>query len=190
MARRKRPPRHHPIRVATADDVPIFMDALTYLPETGQFAWSRPASNRPDRAGKIAGSTDKKGYILIKIQIGGYQVTIFAHRLVWAIERGWPTSILDHIDGVKSHNAISNLREADPVTNAHNRKTPITNTSGYIGVIVRSFGYVARITANRKHHHLGVFRTAEEAYAAYLDAKARLHPFAPKGYNLPEIRTK
>jgi hypothetical protein len=33
---------------------------------------------------------------------------------------------------------------------------------------------------NSKSHYLGMFSTEEEAAAAYVEAKAKFHPFAPK----------
>lgn len=48
---------------------------------------------------------------------------------------------------------------------------PKNNSTGYVGVIQKYGGYVARITIHRQLYWLGLFRTPEEASKAYEDAK-------------------
>lgn len=83
---------------------------------------------------------------------------------------------VDHIDGNGLNNQRSNLRIATPAQNAANSQIPKNNKSGYKGVHWRDDrnGYVAQIGFNRKRLWIGVFATAEEAYAAYCDKAKEL----------------
>jgi AP2 domain len=67
------------------------------------------------------------------------------------------------------------------------------NTSGFPGVSWHEGDrkWQARINVGRRHIHLGYFDIREEAHAAYLAAKAILHPFAPtpRGVPLPDLHS-
>ena len=76
---------------------------------------------------------------------------------------------VDHIDGDRKNNALSNLRWATHAENGRNRKKRKDNTSDYTGV---SFHEVtgkwrAQIKVDGKEKHLGLFHTKEEAAAVY-----------------------
>lgn len=112
---------------------------------------------------EIAGRTDKKGYIVIKINYKQY----FAHRLAFLYMIGrWPINQVDHADGIRDNNRWDNLRDADNTKNQYNRV--IVNKTGYKGVSLMNNGwFVARIKVNRKTIYLGAFKTALEASLAY-----------------------
>lgn len=67
-----------------------------------------------------------------------------------------------------------NLREATVVEQRQNR-------GGVLGAYQdkRRGSWHASIRINGKRTNLGAFPTAEAAHAAYVEAKARLHPFQP-----------
>jgi hypothetical protein len=84
----------------------------------------------------------------------------------------WPSSELDHINNIPTDNRISNLRLSNPSANNLNKHRPRSdNKSGYRGVIAYKNKWRADIKLNGKPQYLGVFDTAEAAYAAYLSAK-------------------
>jgi hypothetical protein len=60
-------------------------------------------------------------------------------------------------------------------------KKNIRNTSGYTGVSWHNQcnKWAANLSAKGQRHSLGLYSTKEEARAAYLEAKARLHLFQP-----------
>ena len=89
----------------------------------------------------------------------------------------WPTAEIDHKNRIKDDNRWANLRSATHAENQHNCGIPRNNTSGFPGVTLNKGRWQARIKANGHRRHLGLFGTAEDGYAAYLKAKAELHPF-------------
>jgi len=118
------------------------------------------------RSGKRAGHMNSNGYVVMCIE----GKTIQGHRIAWALHYGeWPSDEIDHINGNKSDNRISNLRVVSPRENSQNRKRPKTNSSGSIGVHYhkRSMSWHARIMVDGKRHHLGSFNTSGEASEAY-----------------------
>jgi hypothetical protein len=80
----------------------------------------------------------------------------------------FPKLFLDHINGDGEDNRVANLREADNAENMRNGRLKASNTSGFTGVWQqRATGnWVAELVYNNKKHHLGVFKTKEEAIEA------------------------
>ncbi len=114
------------------------------------------------------------GYRVVRIYFQGKRYNILAHRLAWYIYKGiMPKGQIDHIDRDPANNLEMNLRDVTQSVNQHNRKA-----KGY--TIEKSTGkYYAQIKLEGKQHFLGRFNTPEEATAAYLAAKKRLHPTSP-----------
>lgn len=141
---------------------------LHYDPETGVFTWLDRAS-LPNVAhnvncrtrGKVAGSINKAGYWRIML----HDKTHRAHRLAWLYVHGYMPEEVDHIDGCRTNNSLSNLRAVNRAENAKNLgKTPL-NTSGVTGVHYQQAGkcWVANVCVNNKRIHGGRFKTKEEA---------------------------
>jgi hypothetical protein len=87
---------------------------------------------------------------------------------------------LDHRNGNRADNRIENLREATMIEQRHNIKPRTTHGVGRgVSLPPRHKRFQAAITANYQRYYLGSFPTAEEARAAYLEAKSRLHTFQP-----------
>jgi hypothetical protein len=147
-------------------------ELLHYCPESGVFKWLVKASHHR-KPGDIAGYLNPNGYLYIKIK--GKKYT--AGRLAWLYVNGeFPTYYVDHIDGNKSNNKISNLRDVTNSTNQQNRKIArADNKCGLLGVCKVGNKFAAQITINRKQKNLGRFNSANDAHQAYLDAKRQLH---------------
>lgn len=170
-------------RKPTVDDL---RQLMRYDPEIGKLFWKERArkwfkSDRDMRAlnTRIAGkeaftSLDSKGYRQGKV----LEFIFRAHRVAWAIETGvWPQGFIDHINGDRTDNTFSNLREATNAQNQWNSGAQVNNTSGFKGVSwrKRESVWVASISHKKEHHFLGCFNSAEAAHAAYCEAAARLH---------------
>ena len=137
---------------------------LHYSPETGVFTWKVSTSNRV-KVGDAAGSPDGHGYLRIMLQSRKYQ----AHRLAWLYVYGvWPKDQIDHVNRIRSDNRIANLRDVSHKQNNQNAGKHSCNTSGHPGVswYKPSSKWVAQITHNYKHTHLGYFTDIEEAVSA------------------------
>ena len=148
-------------------------ELFDYNEKTGLFKRLKAVSKY--KSGSIAGALQKDGYI--HIMIHGKQYSL--HRLAWIYFYGkWPSGHIDHINGVKSDNRISNLRDVSHITNMQNQRKPRKdNQSGYLGVCLdkRINKYHASIQVNGVKKHLGMFFTPEEASSAYLNAKRKMH---------------
>ena len=149
-------------------------ELLDYDPETGVFV--RKIDRGGAKAGAEAGSYDAHGYKIISVD----GVRKKAHRLAWLYVHGcWPVSEIDHINRVRNDNRISNLREANKCTNQQNIGPKKCNKSGYLGVYKHNQcnRWAAKITHNGIVAYLGLFNTPEEAHAAYIAAKEKLHTY-------------
>lgn len=147
-------------------------ELLRYEPETGNFVRLVTTSSNA-KAGMIAGSAKKDGYI--KIRIDGKIHS--AHRLAWLYMTGdWPEHHIDHVNGDSYDNRWKNLRNVDRQTNLQNqRRAHRNNKSGLLGVSVHRSGYQADIWVNGKKRYLGIHETPEAAHAAYISAKREAH---------------
>jgi hypothetical protein len=145
-----------------------------YQPETGKF-FRKECKFNPSFSGRPAGYKRASGYIRINVDGNAY----YAHRLAWFYVYGhMPDLWIDHINGDKSDNRISNLRHATPATNNQNRKTCQRNSkTGVLGVdIHKATGkYRAQITIGGKKRNLGNFDSIAEAQAEYLRVKRETH---------------
>jgi hypothetical protein len=163
---------------------------LKYDPDTGAFTWRvRPVTlfnvgktkERPRTAehacnqwnsrfaGRPAASLKPDGYRYVHFN---YQ-TELAHRVAWKIMTGKDPVEIDHIDGNRSNNKWSNLRNGTRSDNLRNIALKRNNTSGHHGITFskRQQKWIAQII-------LGSFDSKEEAIAIRKKYEALLgyHP--------------
>jgi len=111
---------------------------LDYDPETGKLTWKARDSSQFTRSYGLCGPrhqaavwsaknagreaftyTNEHGYRKGKVDRQVYA----AHRVAWAIYYGeWPKQIIDHINGEKSDNRITNLRDVSNSVNMRNTR--------------------------------------------------------------------
>lgn len=88
----------------------------------------------------------------------------------------WPKDQIDHINGDRTDNRFSNLRDVtNEINNQNKKRAQSNNRLGLLGVCHHQGGFRARIAVNGKSKCLGVYLTPELAHQVYLDAKRRLH---------------
>lgn len=138
-------------------------ELLDYSPDTGLFTWKVARAGRI-KAGDVAGNLNNTGYIQITVDGTAY----YAHRLAWLYIHGkFPENHIDHINGVRDDNRISNLRDVTPQENTStllSRKNTSDNMplgkTGVKGVSVHRKKnkdgtvyerYLAQIVENKKH---------------------------------------
>jgi hypothetical protein len=158
-------------------DIELLRSLLSCHPETGELTWkARTATMFPSAyaanawnaryAGRPAFTTDgatgyKTGHI--------FQKTYMAHRVVWALSNGvWPAHEIDHINGTRWDNRLSNLRDATRAQQQRNVKQRKDNTTGAKGVDYKAgIGkWRARINHGGRRIHLGAFASLGAAIAA------------------------
>lgn len=145
---------------------------VSYDPETGIFTNSAP--RKKVRVGEVAGALDKSnGYIKICIDRKHY----YAHRLAFLFMTGaWPAAFVDHCNGERTDNRLANLRDVPKRVNQQNRRTAtVGSASGLLGAHKKRGRWSSHIRANGALVKLGTFATAEQAHAAYVNAKRQLH---------------
>lgn len=146
-------------------------ELVEYDSDTGVFTWRTAGQGK--RLGAPAGSITTRGYARVKVDYVGYP----AHRLAWLYVHGqWPAHEIDHINGIKTDNRISNLRDVSATINRQNLRAAKSNSSsGLLGVFQANNKWVASIGVKRKRLTIGHFESKEDAYEAYLTAKRALH---------------
>lgn len=159
-----------PAQKLTAEELHLFLDAdfnsgvLTWKPRSREFfkskrsasVWNARFAGQPALCSSHADGY-KHGSICGDLYL--------AHRVILAMKLGdWPEYV-DHINGNRSDNRLSNLRSATRVQNGCNMAIPSNNTSGHIGVSwnKRDQRWTAYITLNQKRKSLGNFKEIAEA---------------------------
>lgn len=143
--------------------------AVKYNKKTGLFLWRKTLSNRR-KAGSKAGSVTNFGYLMISIHGSRY----VAHRLAWLYVYGYmPEYDIDHIDGNKLNNSISNLRHVSRQCNTRNSKISSANTSGFNGVYysISANKWNAYIDHDGSRYNLGYYKDRINAALARITAE-------------------
>jgi hypothetical protein len=126
------------------------------------------------RPGLVESVPAFNGYLYLGI--GGKKY--LHHRLAWFYVHGyWPSDEVDHIDGDKTNNAISNLRCASRAENEVNKGLKKSNTSGIKGVRWEKHTqkWYAFITVNAKMMSLGRYDSVADAVEARERVAKRIH---------------
>jgi hypothetical protein len=161
-------------------DPSVVSKLLQYDPDSGKLVWlPRPehmfARHRTFLqfntcfANKEAfTAVDGRGYHSGRI----WDKTYHGHRVAWAVYYAeWP-DVIDHINGNRSDNRMTNLRSVTKAENAR-RKIQKVEMSG-VNFCTRRNLWRARITFNYQEKHLGYFTTKDAAIAARETANASL----------------
>lgn len=177
-----------------------FRQVLDYDPETGNLTWlSRDSSHfdggkrSPSIMAKIWNTTWAGKQALTNTSNGYRRGVVFgigfqAHRVAWALYYGaWPKGEIDHIDGNRSNNRISNLRDTTRTENGRNLRMRPSNTSGYVGVTKEpeTKKWRAQAVIDGRCVYVGCYVTAEEAAFAR-DEFLRMKPGIGFVFNFPK----
>lgn len=142
-----------------------FNEVFHYDPGTGELRWKADTGFKRMK-GKVAGKSDPKGYLVV----GCFKKDHRVHRIIWEMVNGQiPDGMqVDHINGIRNDNRISNLRLVSHQDNQRNMAIPRSNSSGIIGVgwDKRTGKWRAKIMVNRKTVCLGRYTDIEEAAIA------------------------
>jgi len=110
---------------------------------------------------------DRYGYLSIQISKNNQRKNVRIHRLIalYFIPNPENKRCVDHIDGNKANNSISNLRWASDSENCKNGKKRSHNTSGEKNVYwtEQTGKWAVSFSVNGKLKHFGYFDNFEEA---------------------------
>ena len=140
------------------------------------YSFYKTGGSKTEKWYKIKLTLDKStGYKRFGFKIKGklmnfkyHRVVYYAHNPNWNIYDSSKENVIDHIDGIKTNNHISNLRNVTQHENQWNR----TTCKGYY---FDRGKYQAQIKFNGKTFHIGSYDTPDEAREAYLNKKAEVH---------------
>lgn len=136
----------------------------TYNPNTGKIIGPK---NKPIL------KTDNHGYTSIRLKYNNKKYFLTAHRVGWLLYYGqWPKKQIDHINGNRADNRITNLRDVSNRDNANNGRIhrlgrlPGTSRSGK--------KWRARLVFEKKKVYIGTFDTETDAHNAYMQHRRLL----------------
>jgi hypothetical protein len=126
----------------------------------------------------IKGSLSFKGYVRVRLTKGEEEFDFSLHRLVAQefIENPSNKDCVDHIDKIRTNNAITNLRWVSVQENSMNRSlyNSESKSSKYKGVHLKRMStktnqpiWQAQIAKERKTLNLGMYRNEKDAARAY-----------------------
>lgn len=128
--------------------------------------------------GKKLGTNNGTGYLKFRFSHNKKSYNILNHTAIFCIVKGkYPELMLDHIDGNRKNNLISNLREANYYKNNLNRGAIQNKSSIHKGVYynIRENKWHTQYRLNYKQYHIGYFKDEIEAAMAYNDAILENH---------------
>lgn len=90
---------------------------------------------------------------------------LLAHRVAWVYFYGIEPNKIDHINGIRTDNRISNLRDTNSIGNARNTEIKCTNKSGVTGVSwdKKNKKWQVSITVNYKTIFIGRYSLLGDA---------------------------
>ena len=149
-------------------------NVFRYDQELGKFYWLITPNSRAkagDEAGYICSTN---GYHGLKYNGKDY----LAHRVAWFFVSGTlPVEQIDHINGVRSDNRISNLRECTASQNQKNHCLHKNNTSGHSGVSwsEKRKKFLVAVCVAGKRINIGRFADLSDAIAARKGAEKKFY---------------
>ena len=142
----------------------LLKEFVKYDPDTGFFFifLNKQTRDNTRPLGSVVGHMSGDGYVHFSF----FGKKRKAHRMAWLYMTGsMPNGIIDHIDGDKTNNKFSNLRDVTTTQNSANMHK-ICSRTGFRGVYENiKKGVVVSYVAQYDKKHLGSFNTPEEASA-------------------------
>lgn len=148
----------------------LFEHHFRYDHVTGKLFWKRPTARRV-KAGDEVGGLAPNCYRQCVFNGKSWKV----HRIIWEMYYGVPPKgWLDHNNGIRDDNRISNLREAEPNENSWNRQTRFDSSTGVKGLSVNK-GKCYRAGVCNKVKYFPLSEEGKRLAVEWLEAQRLAH---------------
>jgi len=140
-------------------DLSMLKKVFNYDPITGEFTKLITTGN--SKKGRSSGSVGTDGYLILCFDSKRYS----AHRVAWLMYYGHePKQFIDHINGNRLDNRISNLRDVSSRENSRNNKKTRLGKLHNVHYSKSRKRWVASIYFQDKDVTIGRYNTEEEAH--------------------------
>ncbi len=151
-------------------------ERLSYDPETGILRWKMVSTRWGMRPTDRVAGTKASGGDCSQMMVDN--TFLKAHRVIWRMVHGDfdEQLVIDHINGDRGDNRISNLRLVTHQENMKNCSLSKNNTTGHTGIWYQASTdkWHASIHKDYKKVHIGSYKTKGEAIKARKDAEKEL----------------
>lgn len=161
------------------EDCDYIRETYTYDPEQGVITFRTTVGRK---AGRVTGvAQEKSGYMNLFVTLPSGRRNLKSHLVAWLLFHGvWPDHEVDHRDGDKGNNKISNLRRATPGQNRANIRKyktyggkPCSSQFKGVSRLKRENVWQASIRVDGELLILGKFENEIEAALAYNKAAVK-----------------
>lgn len=172
------------MKVNVLPNIEFLNECFHYVDETGELLWNaRPLEHFKSLhdqrafnarfANKPAGYMSSDGYMRVMVK----SKMFLLHRIAYLIQHGEQPPMIDHRDGNRSNNRMSNLRPATHSQNNLNAPARSYNKSGIKGVYFHkdTGKWQAQVSHNGKPKNLGLFKSISEAEAVAISFRSTVH---------------
>ncbi|KMV67769.1 hypothetical protein AI28_08025 [bacteria symbiont BFo1 of Frankliniella occidentalis] len=149
----------------------LLLETFRYDADTGLVWWRQPKGSR--KLDKSCGTVGGSGYLMVRVD--GRLYTL--HRIIWKMITGNEPMHLDHINGCRIDNRITNIREVTRSQNNQSIGLTRANKSGYVGVrySTKDRSWTSYIKSGSKRIHIGNFKEKKLAVESYNKKAIELH---------------
>ena len=153
-------------------------ECFDYSPDIGALTWkARPRTHFLTESkwkrhlsldvGREAGTLNTHGYRVVRLTYGGSAGLFPVHRVIWTLLNATDASVVDHINGDRSDNRLTNLRELSQSENVR-KKAPAKDGLRGAHFDKARGKWLSQIRVDGSQQFLGRFDTEQEAHEAYL----------------------